>query len=179
MQWYDSDRFGQVALADLKPGDVVHLPAMWGRQPAGWRIEAHKIERAEQKSDRVWFLYLAPESIKAGHMPFTMLCGHHLTAGVLRRQPTPHPVEDPAMHRPVCYLADHEQSGRALFSDNTEARSWIEHQTGFHHPGKATRWVDGGHHGWQALRLPDGTTAGHVYALQLDGTLPDDANDED
>jgi hypothetical protein len=82
------------------------------------------------------------------------------------------------MSRPFYYLADHEQSGRALFSSNAEARSWLEYQTDYHHAGKATRWVDGGEHGWQALRLPDGTSVAHIYALQLDKTLPDDWDED-
>jgi hypothetical protein len=76
--------------------------------------------------------------------------------------------------RPVHYLADHERSGRGLFARREDARQWIEDQTNFHHAGQATKWVDGGHHGWQALRLGDGTTAGTVYEMKLDGLLPDD-----
>ena len=83
------------------------------------------------------------------------------------------------MFGPTYFLADHALSGRELFSSNTEARRWIEYQTDYHHAGQAPRWVDGGEHGWQALRLPDGTTAGHIYALQLDKTLPESLDDED
>jgi len=77
-------------------------------------------------------------------------------------------------HRPIQYLADHEQSGRALFTRRNDAHAWVEEQTDFHHGDQNARWVDGGEHDWEALRLDDGTTAGTVYALQLDGTLPDD-----
>jgi hypothetical protein len=77
------------------------------------------------------------------------------------------------MIRPLYYLALHGQSGHALFSEDSEARQWMEYQTDYHHPGQSTTWVDGGHHGWTAQRLDDGTTAGTVYAIRLDGTLPD------
>ncbi|MGY0065163.1 hypothetical protein ACWY4P_53585 (plasmid) [Streptomyces sp. LZ34] len=83
-------------------------------------------------------------------------------------------------HRPTQYLADHARSGRALFAHRDDAHTWTEEQTSFHHPDQTFRWVDGGEHGWQALKLADGTTAGTVYALQLDGRLPDyDADDWD
>jgi hypothetical protein len=76
-------------------------------------------------------------------------------------------------HRPIHYLADHERSGKALFSRREDARTWLEEQTAYHHDGQATKWADGGHHGWQALRLGDGTTTGTVSELKLDGVLPD------
>ncbi|WP_331756693.1 hypothetical protein [Streptomyces decoyicus] len=85
-----------------------------------------------------------------------------------------------AAGRPTYYLADHAKSGRALFSVPTDAREWLEYQTDYHHAGQEVRWIDGGDHGWEALRLADGATAGSVYQLKLDGTLPDyDANDRD
>lgn len=179
MHWFENPRFEQVALLDLKPGDVVHLPAaFWDGQPVWWHLEPLRITGAEQKSPGVWFLHLDLQSIKPGHMPFTMLCGQYLAAGVLRQRPAT-TLEDTTMKRPFYYLADHDQSGRALFSSNTEARNWLEYQTDYHHARKATHWVDGGEHGWQALRLADGTSVAHIYALQLDQTLPDDLDDED
>lgn len=79
---------------------------------------------------------------------------------------------------PTQYLADHTNSGRALFTHRDDARAWMEEQTSFHHPSQTVQWVDGGEHGWQALNLADGTNTGTVYALQLDGVLPDyDADD--
>lgn len=83
-------------------------------------------------------------------------------------------------NRPIQYLADHNRSGRALFTRRDDARAWMEEQTRYHHPDQTARWVDGGEHGWQAHRLGDGTTAGTMYALQLDRALPDyDADDWD
>ncbi len=77
------------------------------------------------------------------------------------------------MPGPFYYLAETDKGARELFSDREEARRWLEYQTRFHHPGQDTRWVDGGDHGWQALRLPDKHSAGHVYSLWLDKTVPD------
>ena len=83
------------------------------------------------------------------------------------------------MFRPFFYLAEHAESGRELFSSNDEARRWVEYQASYHQPDATTRWVDGGEHGWQALRLGDGTSVGHVYAMQVDKHLPDPLDDED
>ena len=84
-------------------------------------------------------------------------------------------------HRPTQFLslADHKRSGRALFTRREDARAWMEDQTRFHHPEQTARWIDGGEHGWQALKLADGTTTGTVYALQLDDRLPDRLPDYD
>lgn len=71
-----------------------------------------------------------------------------------------------------CYLAVHPRAGRALFRLPEDAREWAERQTDYH-SGQESRWVSGGEHGWEALRLPDGKTAATVYALMLDEKLPE------
>lgn len=71
------------------------------------------------------------------------------------------------MPGPHYYLAQTEQGSRALFSDRDEARRRLEDQARFHHPGQATRWIDGSDHGWEELRLPDDSPFGHVYTLWL------------
>lgn len=72
-----------------------------------------------------------------------------------------------------CYLVEHPRAGRAGFRLPEDARDWADRQTDYHHPGQAVRWVSGGEHGWEAQRLPDGTTAATVHTLMLDGTLPE------
>ncbi|MDK1473626.1 hypothetical protein QNO07_09360 [Streptomyces sp. 549] len=71
------------------------------------------------------------------------------------------------------YLVEHSRASRKLFTLPGDAREWAEKQTHFHYPRWSTRWVSGGEHGWEQLRLGDGTTAATVYTLLLDETLED------
>ena len=59
------------------------------------------------------------------------------------------------------YLAEHPDSGKALFTQLSEAKRWLEYQHDYHaqmfdepHDVAAAadvRWVDGGVHGWHTL----------------------------
>jgi hypothetical protein len=69
------------------------------------------------------------------------------------------------------YLVEHARASRKLFTWPDDARDWAERQTDFHYPQQSARWVSGGEHGWEQLRLDDGTTAATVYRLTLDETL--------
>jgi hypothetical protein len=60
------------------------------------------------------------------------------------------------------YLAEHPNSGKALFTQLSEAQRWLEYQHDYHRDmldepqdvaeAANTRWVDGGEHGWHSLR---------------------------
>jgi hypothetical protein len=59
------------------------------------------------------------------------------------------------------YLAEHPDSGKALFTRLPEAKRWLEYQHDYHRDmldepqdvaeAANTRWVDGGVHGWHSL----------------------------
>lgn len=64
------------------------------------------------------------------------------------------------------YLATHEHSGNALFSDRKDARDWVEYQADYHQES-IDRWVTHGEE--ESLRLTDSRTyAGTVRSLTLD-----------
>jgi molybdopterin synthase catalytic subunit len=64
------------------------------------------------------------------------------------------------------YLADHEHSGNALFSDRGDAKRWVEYQADYHRQ-EIGKWITHGKE--ESLQLAGGRTyVGTVRSLTLD-----------
>ncbi|MFD5160991.1 hypothetical protein ACFWMJ_23430 [Streptomyces hawaiiensis] len=87
---YDTVRFEQISLDEVKPGDVIRIPeVVIDGEAASWKMRGYTVDRVEWKAPGVAFIHRASETLKPGDMAFMMVCGERLTAGVLRVKSEP------------------------------------------------------------------------------------------